>query len=145
MRSAPIRQRWSGSGIPNSPSGGRWCRRPALRWIRLPGMVTIRAARAVDAAAACDVLRRSIEALCIADHGNDPAILAAWLGNKPPENIAAWIARPDQTLLLAVAGERVLAVGAVPDPGEITLKYVAPEARFLGVSKALLVALEARA
>lgn len=28
-----------------------------------------------DAPAACDVLRRSIAELCVADHRNDPAIL----------------------------------------------------------------------
>jgi hypothetical protein len=37
-----------------------------------------------DAPAACDVLRRSISELCVADHGNDPTILARWLSNKTP-------------------------------------------------------------
>jgi GNAT superfamily N-acetyltransferase len=58
-----------------------------------------------DAAAACDVLRRSIAELCTADHGNYPAILAR-------------------------------------DTGE---NYVSPDARFRGVSRAMLAALEARA
>jgi hypothetical protein len=44
--------------------------------------VKIRDATPDDADAACDVLRRSISKLCVADHGNDPAILNAWLGNK---------------------------------------------------------------
>ena len=48
-------------------------------------------------------------------------------------------------MLLAVEGGAVLAVGAVTDAGEITLNYVAPDARFRGVSRALLRALEARA
>jgi GNAT superfamily N-acetyltransferase len=39
----------------------------------------------------------------------------------------------------------ILAVGCVTDAGEITLNYVSPEARFRGVSRALLGALEARA
>src|SRR6202030_4870300 len=39
----------------------------------------------------------------------------------------------------------ILAVGAVTDLGEITLNYVSPEARFRGVSRAVLGALEARA
>ncbi len=39
----------------------------------------------------------------------------------------------------------ILAVGSVTDTGEITLNYVAPAARFRGVSRALLGALEARA
>jgi GNAT superfamily N-acetyltransferase len=36
-------------------------------------------------------------------------------------------------------------VGGVTDAGEIILNYVSPEARFRGVSRALLGALEARA
>jgi GNAT superfamily N-acetyltransferase len=39
----------------------------------------------------------------------------------------------------------MLAVGSVTDAGEITLNYVSPDASFHGVSRALLVALEARA
>ena len=39
----------------------------------------------------------------------------------------------------------VLSVGAVTDAGEITLNYVSPDARFAGVSRAMLRALEARA
>jgi GNAT superfamily N-acetyltransferase len=49
------------------------------------------------------------------------------------------------SLLLAVEGDAVLGVGSVTDAGEITLNYVAPVARFRGVSHALLRALEARA
>ncbi len=39
----------------------------------------------------------------------------------------------------------ILAVGSVRDSGEITMNYVAPVARFRGVSAALLAALEVRA
>ena len=105
----------------------------------------IRDARPEDAVAACDVLRQSISQLCVADHRNDPAILDAWLSNKKPEIVAAWANAPGNTLLVAVEGEAILAVGSVTDAGEITLNYVAPAARFRGVSRALLRALEARA
>ena len=105
----------------------------------------IRAARLDDADRACDVLRRSISQLCVADHGNDPTILNAWLANKTPEIVAGWIGQNGNSLLLAVEGDAVLAVGSVTDAGEITLNYVAPEARFRGISRALLGALEARA
>ena len=105
----------------------------------------IRDAVAVDAEEACTVLRRSIVELCGADHGNDPVILARWLANKTPENVATWIARPDASLLVAVEDGAIAAVGMVTDAGEITLNYVSPEARFRGVSRALLAALEARA
>ena len=105
----------------------------------------IRDARPEDAVAACDVLRQSISQLCVADHRNDPAILDAWLSNKKPEIVAAWANAPGNTLLVAVEGEAILAVGSVTDAGEFTLNYVAPAARFRSVSRALLRALEARA
>ena len=107
--------------------------------------VAIREAAADDAVAACRVLRESISRLCVADHRNDPAILDAWLANKTPEIVAAWATQKGNSLLLAVEGDAVLAVGSVTDAGEITLNYVAPAARFRGVSRALLSALEARA
>ena len=105
----------------------------------------IRAARDDDAKAACDVLRRSITALCGADHRDDPAVLAAWLANKTPDRVAAWIAAPGNCVLVAEDAGRVVGVGSVTDDGRIGLNYVAPEARFHGVSKAMLRALEDRA
>jgi GNAT superfamily N-acetyltransferase len=105
----------------------------------------IRDAVAEDAPAACQVLRRSISELCIADHRNDPTILMRWLSNKTPEIVASWIAAPKASMLVAVERGMILAVGSVTDTGEITLNYVSPDARFRGVSRALLGALEARA
>ncbi len=98
-----------------------------------------------DAIEACQVLRQSIVELCLADHGNDPGILAKWLSNKTPENVESWIRRPDSSLLVAVDQGAILAVGSVTDAGEITLNYVSPDARFCGVSRTLVGALEARA
>jgi GNAT superfamily N-acetyltransferase len=104
----------------------------------------IRNAASEDAAAACETMRRSIAELCIADHRNDPAILERWLGNKTPEIFKSWI-RPGNSLLVAAENDNILAVGNVTDAGEITLNYVSPDARFRGVSTALLGALEKRA
>ena len=59
--------------------------------------------------------------------------------------MAAWATQKGNSLLLAVEGDAILAVGSVTDAGEITLNYVAPGARFRGVSRVLLGALEARA
>ena len=70
---------------------------------------------------------------------------ARWLASKTPENVERWIARADSSTLVAVEGGAILAVGAVTDAGEIILNYVSPEARFRGVSRAMLAALEARA
>jgi GNAT superfamily N-acetyltransferase len=105
----------------------------------------IRRARIEDAPCACEVLRRSISELCAADHQNDPAIMQRWLANKTPEIVASWIVKPGNTLLLAVENDTILGVGSVTDGGEITLNYVSPDARFRGVSRALIGALEDRA
>ena len=105
----------------------------------------IRDATPADAAAACAVLRRSIIELCTADHRGDPEILGRWLANKTPEIVAAWIAQPGNCVLVAVDGDTILAVGAVDNGGHVRLNYVSPDARFRGVSRALLAALEARA
>jgi GNAT superfamily N-acetyltransferase len=105
----------------------------------------IRDAVAEDAPAACRVMRRSIAELCVADHRNDPAILERWLSNKTPEIFMSWMSQPGNSLLVAVKGGSILGVGAVTGTGEITLNYVSPDARFRGISRALLGALEARA
>ena len=107
--------------------------------------MNIRDAAPADAAAACEVLPASISELCVADHHNDPEILKRWLASKTPENLAAWIADSEGSMLLAVEDDVVLAVGAVRNDGEVTLNYVSPAARFRGASSALLAALEARA
>ena len=104
----------------------------------------IRDAAPEDAAAACEVMRRSIVELCSADHRNDPAILGQWLANKTPEIFRSWI-RPDNALLIATENSHILAVSCVNNTGEITLNYVSPDARLRGVSSALLEALELRA
>ena len=49
------------------------------------------------------------------------------------------------SLLVAVGDGNILGVGAVTDAGQINLLYVSPDARFRGISKALLLALEQRA
>jgi GNAT superfamily N-acetyltransferase len=107
--------------------------------------VEIRDALPQDAPAACEVIRRSISELCGADHKNDPLILRRWLANKTPEIVASWISRRGNSFLVAIESDTILAVGCVTDAGEITLNYVSPDARFRGISRALLVALETRA
>jgi hypothetical protein len=61
----------------------------------------IRRAEVTDAADACQAVRRSIVELCVEDHGGDRATIAAWLANKTPENVAAWIASPDSVAVVA--------------------------------------------
>ena len=113
----------------------------------MPGSVPIvvRQARETDAPAACDVLRRSIRELCVADHENDEEILSAWLGNKTPENVRTWIASSANFSVVAVRGDQVCGFGLLRDDGEIVLCYVLPEAQFTGSGRLMLRTLEARA
>jgi hypothetical protein len=87
-----------------SPEGPRWQQDAEMK---------IRDAVAEDAPAACQVLRRSISELCVADHNNDPTILTRWLSNKTPEIVASWIAHPKTSVLVAVEGSTILAVGSI--------------------------------
>ncbi len=105
----------------------------------------IRDATPADGHEACAVLRDSIVQLCAADHRNDPDILRRWLANKTPENVASWADGCGHALLVAIENDAIVAVGGVRDDGEITANYVAPRARFRGVSSAMLARLEQRA
>jgi len=105
--------------------------------------VNVRRATEADAAQACDVLRRSIAELCYLDHRGDEALLARWLSNKTAENLRRWIS--ESHFFVAEEDGRLLGCAAMNGGGKITLNYVAPEARFRGVSKALVAALEAAA
>ncbi len=103
----------------------------------------MRPAQTGDIAQMSRVLIASITALCAADHHNDPVKLAAWTRNKSAEGVAAMLANPEMLTLVAEREGSVVAVGAVTRQGGVALNYVAPEARFTGISKALLVRLEA--
>ena len=107
--------------------------------------VAIRAARTEDAADIADLLRRSITELCVIDHENNPDWLKPWLANKTTENVAGWIANPDNRMFVAIRDERIAAVGSVTVTGYIGLNYIAPEARFAGISRMMLSHLEDQA
>jgi len=104
------------------------------------GLMHIRQARAEDAAAACAVVRRSIAELCHPDHGRDEVLLARWLSNKTVENVTRWIMQSH--FVVAEEAGTILGVAAMNGSGKITLNYVSPDARFRGVSKALVQQLE---
>ncbi len=105
--------------------------------------IRIRSAQPSDAVVACEVIRRSIKELCEADHGNDEIFLAHWLANKTPGSMVGWIT--NSHVFVAEEIGQVVGVAALTGSGHITLNYVSPEARFRGVSKALLRALENKA
>ncbi|TMV12538.1 GNAT family N-acetyltransferase [Arenibacterium halophilum] len=105
-------------------------------------MIKIRDAMAADAAEAVNALRRSITELCVEDHQNDPAEIESWLSNKTVETWRQWIARDDSVVLVAERDRAIIGVGMAALSGYILLNYVHPEARFSGVSKAILSSLE---
>ena len=64
-------------------------------------------------------------------------------GRCPDDAVQSFsIKQRDNSLLVAVEDGSIFAVGSVTDAGKITLNYVSPDVRFLGVSRALLGALE---
>ncbi|WP_338763793.1 GNAT family N-acetyltransferase [Massilia sp. METH4] len=105
----------------------------------------IRPAVPPDAAAACQVLRRSIAECCALDHRNDPAILAAWLGNKHPAMVRSWFESPTNYSLVAVQGDEVVGVSLLTGAGKLALCYLLPEAQRQGAGTVLLRRMEERA
>jgi N-acetylglutamate synthase-like GNAT family acetyltransferase len=105
----------------------------------------VREAREEDAEAACLAIRRSIVELCRADHRGDGPTLAAWLANKTPHNVRTWIANPDSHMFVAEENGAILGAASIQSSGRIALNYVSPDARFRGVSKALMARMEAKA
>ncbi|WP_426194055.1 GNAT family N-acetyltransferase [Massilia sp. DWR3-1-1] len=107
--------------------------------------LTTRAAVAADAEAICTVLRQAILESCVDDHRHDPAILDAWLGNKQPAQVAAWIAVPANYMVVAERADGIVGVALINQAGKLALCHVLPLAQRQGVGKALLDAAEARA
>ncbi|MTH96325.1 GNAT family N-acetyltransferase [Roseibium sp. RKSG952] len=88
------------------------------------------------------LLRRSIIKLCVPDHGGDPEKYESWLENKTPENVEKWISGPGRMFVAQDTDRRILGVAMGSPDGHVLLNYVLPEARFSGVSRALLGAVE---
>ena len=108
----------------------------------MPTEPQIRAAVPADAAAAIDLVRRSIIELCHMDHGGDRWTLEGWLANKTVDNMTHWIGRPGTNVFIAEIEGAMAGVGAVTDQGEILLAYVDPAHRFKGVTKAMVGEME---
>src|SRR4030095_14338990 len=83
--------------------------------------ITVRPASGAHGFSACDVLRRSIRELCVADHGQDEHVLAAWLANKTPQNVRCWITDSSSFSVVAVEGSAVCGFGLIPREGEIEM------------------------
>lgn len=104
----------------------------------------IRPVGADAAKAACTVTCQSITHCCVLDHANDAAILTAWLANKTPENLAAWMAAPGAAAWGAYRGETMVGF-ALRAQATLALCYVVPDALHRGVGRALLQRVEAHA
>ena len=104
--------------------------------------LTVRQARVSDADTCSAVLCASIRDLCTADHHGDEEIIRRWLANKTPETLRNWIPSPRTTIYVAEIDGNIAGVGAISDGSEVTLNYVSPDYRFLGVSRAILDGLE---
>lgn len=107
--------------------------------------IAIRQAGPTDAPAACALLRRSISESCAPDHGNRPEILDNWVGNKTPQNVAAWFASPSNYALLAERDGELVGLALLTQAGKLALCYVLPEAVRGGVGGALVAGIEEQA
>jgi len=106
-------------------------------------MLFIRRADEADAAACSNILSSSIRELCGADHNGNKEIIAKWIANKTPENVARLIANPRIAFFIVVRDGAAAGIGAISEDGEVLLNYVAPVHRFSGVSRAMLSHMEA--
>lgn len=106
-------------------------------------MIRVRAATAADVPAMSRVLIASITELCTVDHKSDPEAIANWTRNKTHEGVTAMLGAPENRMFVAERDGAVAAVGCVVGDDEIGLNYVDPAYRFMGVSRALLAAMEA--
>lgn len=131
------------SGLPwRAPDGGT---RATGSILKVSMTIEIRIAVSADAFAACDVLRRSITECCVLDHHDDPAILAAWLGNKTPDMVASWFASSSNFSIVAIDAGVLVGVALLTRAGKLPLCYLLPEACHHGVGKAMLDRIEAQA
>jgi GNAT superfamily N-acetyltransferase len=102
----------------------------------------VRDATPADAEAMSRVLIASITTLCERDHGGVQENLDHWLANKSPASVRAWFDNPENRLFVAERNEEVVGVGGFNERGDVLLNYVAPAARFTGVSTVLLAEIE---
>lgn len=105
----------------------------------------IRLASEADAGQGIKTLRRSISELCALDHRNDLQEIRDWLRNKTIASWHLWVSHPTLDLYVADKEGEIVGIGLISKTGEILLNYVSPDARFRGVSKALLSQMEAYA
>jgi len=107
--------------------------------------IDIRQATPDDATAACTLLRQSIEQGCVADHGQRPEVLQAWLGNKTPQTVLTWFSSPSNYAIVAERAGKLLGMALLTPAGKLALCYVQPDTLRSGIGSALLAAVESQA
>jgi GNAT superfamily N-acetyltransferase len=107
--------------------------------------IELRTAVPDDATAACNLLRRSIEEGCRADHQHQPELLDAWLGNKTPATVVSWFSSPTNHAVVAESDGELVGLILLTQAGKVALCYVLPDAVRCGVGRALLSAAEDQA
>lgn len=83
----------------------------------------------------------SIRDLCSADHHNDPAAIASWIGDGSPDKFIRLFQDAHVTLMVAEIDDELAGLAGLAGD-RVTLNYVRPQFRLRGVSKALMLTLE---
>lgn len=102
-------------------------------------------AKSEHAAEIVAVMRASIIELCADDHENQHQPLAEWLENKTTDNMLSKIADPEIHIVITMKQNTIVGVGGMNKTGRILWNYIAPDFRFLGISKMIMTALETKA
>ena len=130
---------------------GFWCLsghrslRPHTLSGRAMSKCFVRKATLEDAGNAIEVLRASISELCAADHKNDEATMARWLGNKTTEVFASWIYDSKNHVVVGIFEGELKGVGLIETSGDLRLCYVHPDRQRVGVARLVVAKLEAQA
>jgi len=103
---------------------------------------TVARASSADSHEIAKLLRRSIIELCQSDHGDEPDRYEAWLKTKSADQVEKWIDGPGGAFVAQDQDKRILGFVMGSPSGQVLMTHVLPEARFTGVSKALMRAVE---
>ena len=93
----------------------------------------------------CDVIKQSIQVLCVSDHKNDSDIIDSWLSNKTVSNCRSWIESKQNKSFVMIEEGVVSGISMIGSNGYIYLCYVHPDKVGFGIGKSLLSACETQA